>query len=77
MDRVLLRKSDVVKHFGNSNRAAGELGLSRQAILQWGRYVPELTARRILDAFPVLAPKATRAKPKRKTTTKKTTPAEV
>ena len=73
MDRVLLRKSDVVKKFGNSNRAAGELGLTRQAILQWGRYVPELTARRIMDAFPDLAAKAVRAKPKRKAAAQKPT----
>jgi hypothetical protein len=66
MDRILLRTSDVVKHFTNKNLAAKALGISRQAIGQWKRYVPELTARKAVDAFPELAAMAVRGKPKRR-----------
>ncbi len=34
-------------HFGNNTKTAAALGISRQAVDQWGKYVPLMTALRL------------------------------
>lgn len=65
-DRILLRKSDVVRAYnGVQRQVAIALGLTAQAVNAWGRFLPELAARKVLDLRPDLKAKVTRAKPKR------------
>lgn len=64
MDRIVLKTRDLrafFKHHHNITSAyelAPRLGVTRQAMSKWGRWVPELTARRVIDEFPALATKA-------------------
>lgn len=39
-----MKTKDAIKHFGNGNRLAKALGISRQAIDSWGEDVPPLRA---------------------------------
>ena len=39
-----MQKNEVLEFFGNANKAAKALGISRAAISQWGDEVPELRA---------------------------------
>lgn len=65
--RILLRKSDALKVYENvQRRLALALDLTPQAVNLWGRYVPELQARRLIDLHPELKEKAREAKPKRR-----------
>jgi hypothetical protein len=67
MDRILLRKSVVVRAFNNVERqVAIALDISAQAVNAWGRYLPELAAHRVLELRPDLRPHVQRAKPKRR-----------
>lgn len=58
----LLRKTDVVRFFGDNMAATARAcvsprkpkGLSRVAVVRWGEYVPELTAIRLLENYPAL-----------------------
>jgi hypothetical protein len=64
MDRIVLRTRDLLAYFKKHHQItsgyqlAPRLGVTRQALNKWKRYVPELTARRIIDEFPELAQKA-------------------
>lgn len=59
---TLLRKSDVLRHFGNNNAKVGRAfapvvppnGISRVAVHNWPELVPELRARQLLDLYPEL-----------------------
>ena len=42
-----MKTDDLVKHFGGVTAAAKHLGITRSAIYQWGKYVPETTAWRV------------------------------
>jgi hypothetical protein len=42
-----MRTSDVLQHFGDSHEAAKAIGITRQAVEQWGEAVPEGTAYKI------------------------------
>lgn len=67
--RPLLATSSVRALFGENNAAiAVAVCCTRQAVALWGRHVPELPARRLLDNYPELRPLArwVRAKPLRK-----------
>lgn len=35
-----MRKSDVIKHFGTGRAVAKALGISEEAVYQWGEFVP-------------------------------------
>ena len=58
----LLRKADVLQHFGNNAAAVGRAlvspdkpkGISRIAVRAWPDLVPELRARQLLEAYPDL-----------------------
>lgn len=59
----LLRKSDVVTHFGGSFAATGRAfapilgngkGLSKVAVLKWSEMLPELRARQLIEQYPDL-----------------------
>lgn len=58
----LLRKADVVRHFGNNMAAVGRAfapleppaGLSRVSVKKWPELVPELRARQLLELYPEL-----------------------
>lgn len=59
--KTLLRSADVVAHFGPTNGHTARafipiIGrpLSKNAVRQWGEYVPELRARQLLDHYPNL-----------------------
>jgi hypothetical protein len=57
--KVRLRKVDVLKEFDNiERRVALALGISAQAVSDWGPYVPELSARKLIDLYPALKAKA-------------------
>lgn len=58
---TLLRKSDVVAHFGGTFAGTArafepilDKPLSRAAVRQWPEVVPELRARQLLDHYPEL-----------------------
>ena len=42
-----MKTADVVKHFGHPTLVAAALGIRRQAVLQWGKLVPELRAHQV------------------------------
>lgn len=57
----LLRKSDVVAHFGQNYAEVGrafipilDKPLTKVAVRQWGELVPELRARQLLEQYPEL-----------------------
>ncbi len=53
MDRPLIFKKDVLELYKNSGPAVAKaLGISRQGVSFWGRYLPELQARKILAMHP-------------------------
>lgn len=54
MEIPRLRKRDVIKILGHGGvkRTATALGYSRVTIWNWGEFLPEGAARRVLDAFP-------------------------
>ena len=67
MDRILLRKSDVVRAFnGVERQVALALGVSAQAVNAWGRYLPELATLKVLQLRPELKTRTIIAKPKRR-----------
>lgn len=59
---IRLRKSDVVRHFGNNMAEVGRAcispdrpnGINRISVRAWGEFVPELTARRLVERYPDL-----------------------
>lgn len=67
--RPLLSTAAVRAALGDNNATIGAaVGCSRQAVALWGRHVPELPARRLLDNYPGLRPHVrwVRVKPIRK-----------
>lgn len=55
MEYPLLRKADVIRHFGGNKAAVGRAcGITRIAVHNWPDLVPELRARRLLDSHPEL-----------------------
>lgn len=42
-----MRKKDVVEHFGSVVATAEELGVTSQAVSQWGEIIPERMAYRV------------------------------
>lgn len=53
--RPLLPTATVRAAFGDNNATIAQaVGCTRQAVALWGRFVPELMARRILDGRPEL-----------------------
>lgn len=56
--RPLITKAAVLAAFdGNASEIARALGVSRQYVFMWGRYLPELSARRVLEIKPELKEK--------------------
>jgi hypothetical protein len=47
-----IRTSKAAKHFGNKNKLAQALGVSRQTIQQWGYWLPELRAYQLKEMHP-------------------------
>lgn len=45
--RDTMKKSDVVKHFGSNRATAEALGVTKQAVNNWGAVVPEAVAYRV------------------------------
>lgn len=50
--RVLIKTSDAIKHFKNASRLAEEIGITPQAINQWGKYVPDPSVGKIMAVIP-------------------------
>lgn len=46
--KVLIKTSDAINHFGDVSKLAGEIGLTVQAIYQWGEYVPDPSVGKIM-----------------------------
>ncbi|MFF6013199.1 Cro/CI family transcriptional regulator [Rahnella sp. R3(2024)] len=40
-------KSDVLKHFGGTSKAASALDISHSAVCQWGNVIPEKQAMKV------------------------------
>lgn len=40
-------KSDVLKHFGGTSKAASALDISHSAVCQWGKIIPEKQAMKV------------------------------
>ncbi|MGR3303770.1 MAG: Cro/CI family transcriptional regulator [Candidatus Scalindua sp.] len=38
---LMIKTADAIKHFGSAVELAKALGISKQAIPQWGKHVPE------------------------------------
>ena len=45
---LVVKKSDAVRAYGSKAKLAKTLGVTRQAISQWGDYLPELQAMRLI-----------------------------
>ncbi|MCU4621831.1 Cro/Cl family transcriptional regulator [Acinetobacter radioresistens] len=50
--RVLIKTNDAVRHFKNASRLAEEIGITPQAINQWGDYVPDPSVGKIMALVP-------------------------
>ncbi|HAD78447.1 MAG TPA: Cro/Cl family transcriptional regulator, partial [Flavobacteriaceae bacterium] len=50
--RVLIKTNDAVGHFKNASRLAEEIGITPQAINQWGDYVPDPSVGKIMALVP-------------------------
>ena len=50
--RVLIKTDDAVTHFKNASRLADEIGITPQAINQWGEYVPDSSVGKIMAIAP-------------------------
>lgn len=62
--KVEIKKMDAITAFQSASNLASNLGITSQAISQWGELVPELSARGILILNPkiphkIKKPKAT------------------
>ena len=52
--RVLIKTDDAVAHFKNASRLADEIGITPQAINQWGEYVPDPSVGKIMAVAPAI-----------------------
>lgn len=50
--RVLIKTADALAHFKNASRLADEIGITPQAINQWGEYVPDPSVGKIMAIAP-------------------------
>lgn len=50
--RVLIKTSDAINHFRNASCLANEIGITPQAINQWGDYVPDSSVGKIMAVIP-------------------------
>lgn len=46
--RVLIKTSDAINHFSGAAKLASEIGVSVQAVYQWGEYVPDSSVGKIM-----------------------------
>lgn len=58
--RVLIKTSDAIQHFKNASRLAEEIGITPQAINQWGEYVPDPSVGKIMAVIPEISYKIVR-----------------
>jgi len=61
--RVLIKTSDAIQHFKNASRLAEEIGITPQAINQWGEYVPDPSVGKIMAVIPEISYKIVREAP--------------
>lgn len=55
IQRPLIRKTDALRLYDdNATKLALAIGLTRQAVASWGRFLPELAARRLLELHPTV-----------------------
>lgn len=50
--RVLIKTDDAIAHFKNASRLADEIGITPQAINQWGVHVPDPSVGKIMAVAP-------------------------
>jgi DNA-binding transcriptional regulator YdaS (Cro superfamily) len=48
----IVKKEDAIKAAGSRAKLSRLLGISRQAVTEWGRTLPPLRARQVVDLFP-------------------------
>ncbi|WP_180100931.1 Cro/CI family transcriptional regulator [Acinetobacter sp. YH12151] len=61
--RVLIKTSDALDHFKNASRLAEEIGITPQAINQWGEYIPDPSVGKIMAVIPGISYKIVREVP--------------
>jgi len=61
--RVLIKTSDAIKHFKNASQLADEIGITPQAINQWGEFVPDPSVGKIMAVIPGIPYKIVRGTP--------------
>ena len=61
--RVLIKTSDAIQHFKNASRLAEEIGITPQAINQWGEYVPDPSVGKIMAVIPAISYQIVREAP--------------
>ena len=52
--KIKVRTDRAVSQFGGVPALANHLGVTREAVYQWGEYVPEVRAYQLRDEFPEL-----------------------
>ena len=50
--KVLIKTSDAMKFFKNASHLADEIGVTPQAVNQWGEYVPDPSVGKIMALIP-------------------------
>lgn len=61
--RVLIKTSDAIQYFKNASRLAEEIGITPQAINQWGEYIPDPSVGKIMAVIPGIPYKIIRDAP--------------
>ena len=50
--KVLIKTSDAMKFFKNASHLADEIGVTPQAVNQWGEFVPDPSVGKIMALIP-------------------------
>ncbi|WP_347461045.1 Cro/CI family transcriptional regulator [Acinetobacter thermotolerans] len=59
--KVLIKTSDAIEHFKNASHLADEIGITPQAVNQWGEYVPDPSVGKIMALVPTISYKIVRS----------------
>lgn len=50
--QILIKKSDAIKHFSSISKLADSIGVTYQAVFQWGEYIPSSSVAKVMFVAP-------------------------